>query len=807
MNVQQATYSFGAFEFDPAQHELLRGEIRIVLSISLNRLLLLFMTRPGGVVTRQQIADALWEEHATIDVTAGINTAIKRLRTHLDDGSSESSLIETLVGVGYRFTAPVSIVPMRSDHTETAVMEEPAENANSVLPLEEADESSVSAIEPSPAPIPAAYPLEKVNRSRPWWHWAAAAAIVILAVTATAAGWDYLSSRRLATPAATMNAPFMRQPHPLTYDEPEDQLTAQALSPSGKYIVYAERSGLTLRTLGPNPFESDPEKRLDIPKDLHVETLAWFPDESALLASGTIQANAAGTSSAPKNQTWLVTLSGAQSHVLLDDAAMGCVSPDGRWVSYLRAGKTEVWIANIAGNDARKLTAAKSGDHFSALLWSPRGDRIVVDWRRIGLEKFPILDTDSNPASPDPKNPVDSVYESYDVKTGALRSSYPGLSFDSALLLSNGTLLYSTNTADKNGLAVVRTDPATGAVLDQKLIPTPQLWDAWAYSMTQLSGTRDGDVLSAIVEKPANNVYTADLVTRRGSDHPELDRIARLSFHTGTAYPSAWSPDGRGVVFDDGTAGPVSVSMQALDGSPLQHFAKSGLSTLNYTRAQFSPNGKWLLFQEYDRSQAISINRVPAHGGTPEALHTTGKIEEFHCSGSPAGRCVMREVEGKSALVYYALDPVTGMGGELARVPWQPNVLGDWNISPDGRTVAMANHDPQNPSIQLVPLPSEPGKQPSSATIRAIPLQDFGTAFSAHWSSDGKALFVEAYKAPSYELVWLTLDGRASLLQQSRDLIWAVPSPDGKKIAFPALTPLNRNIWAGSVNLNSVSGK
>jgi hypothetical protein len=82
--------------------------------------------------------------------------------------------------------------------------------------------------------------------------------------------------------------------------------------------------------------------------------------------------------------------------------------------------------------------------------------------------------------------------------------------------------------------------------------------------------------------------------------------------------------------------------------------------------------------------------------------------------------------------------------------------------------------------------------------VKEIPVTGFGTTLASHWSADGKGFFVETYTGTQYDLVWVALDGHTSLLAQSPDLLWAIPSPDGKKIAFPGRTPLNRNVWIGT---------
>ena len=73
------------------------------LSVSLLKLLTLFLTRRGELITREEIALTLWEDSSTIDIVTGINTAVRRLRAQLDDDPTAPTYIETVIGIGYRF--------------------------------------------------------------------------------------------------------------------------------------------------------------------------------------------------------------------------------------------------------------------------------------------------------------------------------------------------------------------------------------------------------------------------------------------------------------------------------------------------------------------------------------------------------------------------------------------------------------------------------------------------------------------------------------------------------------------------------
>ena len=62
--------------------------------------------RPGDLVSRDEIIEAVWPETTVED--SNLNVQIAALRRILDDGRAESSCIQTVSGRGYRFVAPVT---------------------------------------------------------------------------------------------------------------------------------------------------------------------------------------------------------------------------------------------------------------------------------------------------------------------------------------------------------------------------------------------------------------------------------------------------------------------------------------------------------------------------------------------------------------------------------------------------------------------------------------------------------------------------------------------------------------------------
>jgi DNA-binding winged helix-turn-helix (wHTH) protein/tetratricopeptide (TPR) repeat protein len=106
-----AVLRFGVFELDPGQGELRRAGRRVPLQQQPLRALVLLATRPGLVVTREELRAALWPDGTHVDFDRGINFCMNQVRTALRDPARASHLVETVPRLGYRFLADVRVVP------------------------------------------------------------------------------------------------------------------------------------------------------------------------------------------------------------------------------------------------------------------------------------------------------------------------------------------------------------------------------------------------------------------------------------------------------------------------------------------------------------------------------------------------------------------------------------------------------------------------------------------------------------------------------------------------------------------------
>lgn len=98
---------FGSFELDPETGELRRQGVKVHLQEQPARILALLLRSGGRLVTREELREALWPADTFVDFDHSLNTAVRKLRTALDDSADAPRYVETLAKRGYRFLVPV----------------------------------------------------------------------------------------------------------------------------------------------------------------------------------------------------------------------------------------------------------------------------------------------------------------------------------------------------------------------------------------------------------------------------------------------------------------------------------------------------------------------------------------------------------------------------------------------------------------------------------------------------------------------------------------------------------------------------
>lgn len=110
MDTAASVIAFGSYRLDRTSGRLLRGETNVPLRPKVFAVLEYLATRPGRLVARDELLDALWPEtHVSPSVLAG---CIRELRRALHDEARAARFVETAHRRGYRFiAAPVPSAP------------------------------------------------------------------------------------------------------------------------------------------------------------------------------------------------------------------------------------------------------------------------------------------------------------------------------------------------------------------------------------------------------------------------------------------------------------------------------------------------------------------------------------------------------------------------------------------------------------------------------------------------------------------------------------------------------------------------
>jgi DNA-binding response OmpR family regulator len=98
-----ASITCGVFRYDTSTLRFYKDGREIELSSKENSLMLLFMKNPDHVFSREMIYEHVWGNTAVVDDNS-IMVYINRLRNKIEDDPQKPMYIQTVRGIGYRFT-------------------------------------------------------------------------------------------------------------------------------------------------------------------------------------------------------------------------------------------------------------------------------------------------------------------------------------------------------------------------------------------------------------------------------------------------------------------------------------------------------------------------------------------------------------------------------------------------------------------------------------------------------------------------------------------------------------------------------
>jgi Tol biopolymer transport system component len=182
--------------------------------------------------------------------------------------------------------------------------------------------------------------------------------------------------------------------------------------------------------------------------------------------------------------------------------------------------------------------------------------------------------------------------------------------------------------------------------------------------------------------------------------------------------------------------------------------------------------------------------RAPLYGGASKLVLQDEAIGNFQCAHVPSSICVFSQ-SLPTTLRFVIFDPVSGAKTELTRIEGSAGFKYNWSLSPDGSTIATAVW--RSNQIQFLST--------TNGSTKSLTVKGQGGILALDWAADGRSMWASSSTATGAErLVNIDLHGemRPMLEDVDRDVGWAIPSPDGRRVA----------LWeaSGSANAWSLQG-
>ena len=99
---------FSGYELDLSIAELTKDGLPVRIQPQPLKVLCLLASRPGQVVSREELRDEIWQSQTFVDFEQGLNTCVRQIRAALNDNPDAPRFVETVPRRGYRFIGTIS---------------------------------------------------------------------------------------------------------------------------------------------------------------------------------------------------------------------------------------------------------------------------------------------------------------------------------------------------------------------------------------------------------------------------------------------------------------------------------------------------------------------------------------------------------------------------------------------------------------------------------------------------------------------------------------------------------------------------
>ena len=688
------------------------GSIRLEPKVM--QVLVCLAAHAGDAVPKERLMQTVWPD--TFVGEDVLTRAISELRRAFGDDAKEPRVIQTIAKGGYRLIAGVS----------------PNAVQGLAAPEQDAAKASVPAV-------------AQATRHTPVLILAGVGLLAGVAI----GGWWIASMRR--GPGGPPRQSTLTQ---LTANPPDLPVTSARISPDGKYLAYADPTGIQVRVIDTGETQRIADTR-------GMDVYAWTGDGTRIRAAACDTATCTG---------WDLSLVGSTrrlSGAVWPASDSVIATPDGSRLLRMSGVSRDLSVDAVDGSAPRRLV--ELGPSGSAT-WS-------ADGRLVLFAKSPALSA------------VESIPFTGGSPSVVFKAPDGQRIIDTGLQLRDGRLLTVLRDPASNVVSVWEAliDGASGIARDSPRRLTewrPGGWSIGVFSLGEgsvrtglrlSSASSDGKRIVMTRDVSHGDIFTAPFDERNGR---LLETPRRLTTDERGSYPGAWTPDGQTILFNLGQSGSQDIFKQRLDSESAEPLVEG---PGNQLLPRITSDGQWVLFLEPIGTERRRIMRVPLAGGRPQQVLATGMAWPRCATRGP---CVLFE-QNEDQWFISSLDPVRGRGMRLCSVPF--NLRGE-DLSPDGNAIALVVEDPR--SMNRIRIYSMRGELQKDLVVK-----DATFLWNLDWGGSGAGFFSTNRTPNGNELLFIRPDGTSHVLWSQQGVpVAAIPSPDGTHLAIAGWTT-QINAW------------
>jgi Tol biopolymer transport system component/DNA-binding winged helix-turn-helix (wHTH) protein len=688
---------FGPFVVDLHTHEVRKDGTRIRLIGQPFDILSVLLSKPGELVTREELRMRLWPGDTFVDFDHGLNAAVNKLRETLCDSADNPRFVETLPRRGYRFIAKIERLGVPE---ELAVPPSPSQPKPSPSqPKTDLWANITSGPQHTRSNNALSADLVRnpwvAQRLRLWLSPIAIAAALLLV-------FSFINTRNKGPRQALANspAPAMRI---LAFTGPGEDAWQPAFSPDGKRIAFArwganaEDSGIFVKQIGA-------DNQTQITKNGQDRSPSWSPDGNTV---------AFARWQDPSFALFTVPASGGTEQKL-DTRGVNSKrgeldwSPDGQWIAF--NGGSALYLLSPRGESVRPLSNPPPSAEDRAPAFSADSKHVLFVRSRSGgiPEEIRIVNVDDGEetlVTAVTAEIIGAPRWSADGNSVLFSSNFGGKSGlwrvsadkrDSPIQISDSAahpaiarqanlLAYERGSRGLNIWQLDLTASGTASRKREQTILLPQTGQTDQGPAPQISP--DGKKLAFMSDRSGTmEIWVADA---DGKNAKQLTAI-------GNAGTPRWSPDGKAIVFDASRKNGSSIYAVSLEGDELRLVTPDAFEN---RCPSWSRDGKWIYFASR-RTGRYEVWKTPATGGTPVQITRSGGHAALE---APDGKHIFY---AKTALAYPEIwqADVNGGGEKLLSRDVRPPMWATWAVVDTGAGGGIVFAQPSGSGSPVVSL-------------------------------------------------------------------------------------------------------